>query len=172
MPEDSRENKEITLKVAEALQIDYAKRIVRLDANARKVLGVTTGDVVEIKGKKVTAAIVLPAHPQDEGLNIIRMDGILRQNTSVGLGDPVRVRKAEIKEAKKIVLAPNQPTRYAPGFDSFVKKNLVGKPLSKGDILSINVFGTSFPFAVAQTVPASWWFVGAQTNVELREEQV
>jgi transitional endoplasmic reticulum ATPase len=172
MPEENKELKEITLKVAEALQIDYAKRIVRLDSNARKLLGVTTGDVVEIRGKKTTAAIVLPAHPQDEGLNIIRMDGILRQNTSVGLGDSVRVRKAEIKEAKKIVLAPNQPTRYAPGFDSFVKKNLVGKPLSKGDILSINVFGTSFPFAVAQTVPAGLVLVGTQTNLELREEPV
>ena len=169
MPE---ELKEVTLKVAEALQIDYAKRIVRLDANARKILGVTTGDVVEIKGKKITAAIVLPAHPQDEGLNIIRMDGILRQNTSVGLGDSVRVKKAEIKEAKKIVLAPNQPTRYAPGFEQFVKKNLVGKPLSKGDLLSINVFGTSFPFAVAQTVPVGLVLVGAQTNLELREEPV
>ncbi|MEM0475606.1 MAG: CDC48 family AAA ATPase [Candidatus Norongarragalinales archaeon] len=175
MPEEAKEaggSREITLKVAEALQIDYAKRIVRLDSNARKLLGVTTGDVVEIRGKKTTAAIVLPAHPQDEGLNIIRMDGILRQNTSVGLGDSVRVRRAEIKEAKKIVLAPNQPTRYAPGFDSFVKKNLVGKPLSKGDMLSINVFGTSFPFAVAQTVPAGLVLVGAQTNVELKEEPV
>ncbi len=169
MPE---ELKEVTLKVAEALQIDYAKRIVRLDTNARKLLGVTTGDVVEIRGKKTTAAIVLPAHPQDEGLNMIRMDGILRQNTSVGLGDSVRVKKAEIKEAKKIVLAPNQPTRYAPGFEQFVKKNLVGKPLSKGDILSINVFGTSFPFAVAQTVPAGLVLVGGQTHLELREEPV
>ncbi len=163
---------EIELKVAEAMQIDYAKRIVRMDSNARKALGVTTGDVIEIKGKKTTAAIVLPAHPQDEGLNIIRMDGILRQNASVGLGDRVRVRKAEIKEAKKIVLAPNQQMRYAPGFDQFVKKNLVGKPLSKGDILSVNVFGTSFPFAVAQTIPAGLVLVGADTTLELREEPV
>jgi len=163
---------EIELKVAEAMQIDYAKRIIRIDSNARKALGVTTGDVVEIKGKKSTAAIVLPAHPQDEGLNIIRMDGILRQNTGVGLGDRVKVKKAEIKEAKKIVLAPNQQMRYAPGFDQFVKKNLVGKPLSKGDILSVNVFGTSFPFAVAQTIPAGLVLVGADTTLELREEPV
>lgn len=164
--------KDIELKVAEALQIDYGKRTIRVDSTARKVLDITTGDVVEIKGKKSTAAIVLPAHPQDEGLNIIRMDGILRNNTSVGLGDRVRVKKAEIKPAKKIVLAPNQPSRYAPGFDVYVKKNLLGKPLTRGDVLSINVFGTSFPFAVAQTVPQGITLITEETVVELREEPV
>ena len=165
-------NPELELKVAEAMQIDYGKRVVRLDSAARKVLGVTTGDVVEIKGKKTTAAIVLPAHPADEGLNLLRMDGILRQNASVGLGDRVRIRKAEIKPAKKIVLAPNQPTRYAPGFDQYVKKNLVGKPLQRGDVLSVNVFGTAFPFAVAQTVPNGLVIATEEMTLELREEPV
>lgn len=163
---------ELELKVAEAMQIDYGKRVVRLDSNARRLLGLTTGDVVEIKGKKATAALVLPAHPQDEGLNIIRMDGILRQNTSVALGDRVKVKKAQIRNAKKIVLAPNQNSRYAPGFDSYVKKNLIGKPLSKGDILSVNVFGTSFPFVVAQTLPAGLLLVAPETELVLREEPV
>ncbi len=163
---------EITLKVAEAMQIDYGKRVVRVDSTARKILAVTTGDVVEIIGKKTTAGIVLPAHPADEGLNLIRMDGILRQNASVGLGDRVRIRKAEIKPAKKIVLAPNQPTRYAPGFDQYVKKNLVGKPLQRSDVLSVNVFGTAFPFAVAQTVPTGLTIVTEETHLELREEPI
>ena len=143
---------EADLKVAEAMQIDYGKRVVRVDSNARKLLNLSTGDVVEIRGKKTTAAIILPAHPADEGLNLIRMDGILRQNASVGLGDRVKIRKAEIKSANKIILSPNQPTRYAPGFDQYVKRSLVGKPLQRGEVLSVNVFGTSFPFAVAQTV--------------------
>ena len=161
---------EIDLKVAEAMQIDYGKRVVRVDSTARRLLNLSTGDVVAIRGKKTTAAIVLPAHPADEGLNLIRMDGILRQNASVGLGDRIKIRKAEIKPAVKIVLAPNQPTRYAPGFDQYVKKNLVGKPLQRGDVLSVNVFGTAFPFAVAQTVPVSLTIVTEDTHIELREE--
>ncbi|MBI5176756.1 CDC48 family AAA ATPase [Candidatus Micrarchaeota archaeon] len=163
-------NQEIDLKVAEAMQIDYGKRVVRIDSTARRILNVTTGDVVEIRGKKNTAAIVLPAHPADEGLNLIRMDGILRQNSSVGLGDKVKIKKAEIKPAKKIVLAPNQPTRYAPGFDQYVKKNLIGKPLQRGDVSNVNVFGTAFPFVVAQTVPLGVTIVVDDTIVELREE--
>ena len=163
---------EIELKVAEAMQIDYGKRIVRIDSNARRVLSLTTGDVVLIKGKKNTAATVLPAHPQDENLNIIRMDGILRQNAGVGLGDRVKIVRAEIKAAKKIILAPNQPSRYAPGFSEYVKRNLVGKPLQKGDTLLISVMGSSFPFAVAQTFPSGLVQVTSDTEVTLREEPV
>ena len=163
---------EVDLKVAEAMQIDYGKRVVRVDSNARKLLSLSTGDVVEIRGKKTTAAIVLPAHPADEGLNLIRMDGILRQNASVGLGDRVKIRKADIKSATKIILSPNQPTRYAPGFDQYVKRSLVGKPLQRGEVLSVNVFGTSFPFAVAQTVPNGLVIVTDDTHLELREEPV
>src|SRR3989338_4535603 len=163
-------SKEIELKVAEAMQIDYGKRIVRIDSNARRVLSLTTGDVVLIKGRKTTAATVLPAHPQDENLNIVRMDGILRQNASVGLGDRVKISKAEIKPAKKIVLAPNQHSRYAPGFNEYVKRNLVGKPLAKGDTLLISVMGSSFPFAVAQTLPMGLVQVTEETEVVLREE--
>jgi len=109
MPEDAK----IFLKVAEAMQIDYGKRIVRVDSEARKSLGLTTGDIVEISGKKSTAAIVLPSHPGDEGAGIIRMDGLLRQNVGVGLGDRVHISKALVKAAKKIVLAPNQPTIWS-----------------------------------------------------------
>ncbi|MFH1106957.1 MAG: CDC48 family AAA ATPase [Candidatus Micrarchaeota archaeon] len=163
---------EIELKVAEAMQIDYGKRIVRVDSQARKLLTLTTGDIIEITGKKATGAIVLPAHPQDEGANIIRMDGILRQNVGVGLGDRVKIKKADAKIAKKIVLAPHQPSRYAPGFADFVKKNLMGKPLAKGDSLSVNVFGTSFPFAVAQTIPAGIVLSNEGTEVVLKEEPV
>ena len=163
---------EIELKVAEAMQIDYGKRIVRIDSQARKLLGLTTGDIIQIKGGKgkTTGAIVLPSHPQDEGSNIIRMDGILRQNTGVGLGDRVKISKADAKIAKKLVLAPNQPSRYAPGFADYVKKNLMGKPLTKGDVLSVNVFGTSFPFAVAQTLPTGIVLVNETTEVTLKEE--
>ncbi len=165
-------SREIELKVAEAMQIDYGKRIVRVDSNARRVLGLTTGDVVLIKGRKTTAATVLPAHPQDENLNIVRMDGILRQNASVGLGDRVKISKAEIKAAKKIILAPNQHSRYAPGFNEYVKRNLVGKPLAKGDTLLISVMGSSFPFAVFQTLPVGLVQVTDETEVILREEPV
>ena len=160
----------IELKVAEALQNDVGRGIVRIDSRARKVLDATTGDIVEIKGKKNTAAVVWQAHPQDEGLNVIRMDGYLRQNTGIGLGDKVFVKKADLKEGKKIVLAPSQPMRFSPGFDGFIKKKLVGRAITKGDTIFVGVFGTSFPLQAVVVQPQGIVLVKEDTEVQLKEE--
>jgi len=162
----------IELKVVEAYQNDVGRGIVRIDSKARKVMEVTTGDIVEIKGKKITAAVVWQAHPQDEGLNIIRMDGYLRQNAGVGVQDKIFVRKAETKEAKKVVLSPSEPIRYSPGFDEFVKKRLIGRAVTKGDTIFVGVFGTSLPLAVALVQPQGIAVINETTELVLKEEPV
>ncbi len=91
----------VELKVAEALQNDVGRGIVRIDHEAMEKLQITSGDIVEILGKKITGAIVWPSHPQDLGEGIIRMDGLIRQNSGVSLGDKVKVKKGKIEEAKK-----------------------------------------------------------------------
>jgi transitional endoplasmic reticulum ATPase len=161
--------KSIELKVAEALQNDVGRGLVRMDSKARKELDVSTGDIVELKGKRSTAALVWQAHPQDEGLNLIRMDGYLRQNTGVGLGDKITVKKAELKEAKKVVLAPTQPMKYSPGFDQFVKKKLVGRAINRGDTIFIGVFGTSFPLVAALVQPSGIVMINENTELVLKE---
>ncbi|VVC00405.1 VCP-like ATPase [uncultured archaeon] len=161
--------KSIELKVAEALQNDVGRGLVRIDSKARKELDVSTGDIVELKGKRSTAALVWQAHPQDEGLNIVRMDGYLRQNTGTGLGDKIVIKKAELKEAKKVVLAPTQPMKYSPGFDQFVKKKMIGRALNRGDTIFIGVFGTSFPLIAALVQPAGIVMVNENTELVLKE---
>ena len=160
----------VELKVAEALQNDVGRGIVRVDSRARKALEVTTGDIIEIKGKKSTAAVVWQAHPQDEGLNVIRMDGYLRQNTGVGLGDKVFIKKAELKEGKKVVLAPTQPMRFSPGFDQFIKKKLTGRAITKGDMIFVSIFGTPFPLQAVVVQPQGIVLVTDGTEMQLKEE--
>ena len=127
----------INLKVAEAFQNDIGRGIARVDSKAKTELNVSTGDVILIKGKKSALAIVWQAHPDDEGLGMVRMDGILRQNSGISLGDKVSIEHVEIKEAKKITLAPKEAIRYSVGFDQYVKKRLVGKPIMKGNVLPV-----------------------------------
>jgi len=136
------EKKSIYLKVAEALTNDVGRGIARLGSKAREELNVSSGDVVKLSGKKTALAIVWPAHPSDTEEDAIRVDGILRQNSGMGLGEKVKVSKTEAKEAKKVTLAPQQPVRFHAGFDQYVKKKLVGKPVVKGNVLPIGVFGT------------------------------
>ncbi len=166
------EKETIHLKVAEALSNDVGRGIARLGAEAREKLGVSSGDVVKLSGKKNALAIVWPSHPSEEDEGTIRMDGILRQNSGVGLGDKVKVGKTEVKEAKKIVLAPRQPVRFHAGFDQYVKKKLIGKPLIKGNILPIGVFGTPIPLVVFNTNPSGTLMVTEKTQMEVRGEPV
>ncbi|MFA5382930.1 MAG: CDC48 family AAA ATPase, partial [Candidatus Micrarchaeia archaeon] len=163
---------DIQLKVAEALQSDVGRNIIRIDAKAREELEVISGDILEIKGKKSTAAVVWQARPQDEGLGIIRMDGYIRQNTGTGIGDKVKLRKTETKEAKKVILAPLQPIKYSPGFQEYVKKRLVGRAVTKDDTLFIGVFGTSFPLVVATTQPTGIVIINNNTELTLKSEPI
>jgi transitional endoplasmic reticulum ATPase len=166
------ENNGIELRVVEALQNDVGRGIVRIDSRAYKVLGVTSGDIVELKGKKSTAAIVWQAHPQDEGLNTIRMDGYLRQNARIALGDKIFVKKAQVKEAKKVVLAPTQPMRFSPEFASSIKNKLKGRALTREDTLYVALFGTSFPLVAAVVQPQGIVIVTEGTQVEVKEEPI
>ncbi len=162
--------KNITLKVAEALQNDIGRGIVRIDSKVKKELGLATGDFVKLSGKKSTVAIVWQSHPEDEGLDLARMDGIIRQNTGIGLGDKVKLEKVEVKEAKKLVLSPKEAMRYSPGFDQYVKRKLIGKGMLKGNILPVGVFGTAIPLIVSQVLPQTPVIVTENTEVVVKNE--
>ncbi len=169
MPEDT-----IELKVAEAMQNDVGRGIVRLASQSLEKLDVTSGDIVAVEGKKKTAAIVWQAHPGDERLDIIRMDGLLRQNSSASLGDKVRVSKAPAAEAKKIVIAPvSHQIAFGADFANHVKQRiLMGRPLTVGDQFIISVLGQAIPFVVATTTPHDIVQVGDYTEIEVKEKPV
>ncbi len=126
---------QIQLKVVEALQDDAYKGIARIDAEIMRDLGIKRGDVILIKGNRETVAIADRAYPADVGEGIIRIDGILRRNAKTGIGDVVSVIKAEVKEAKKIMIAPAQKGIMVQGDPEGLKKGLLGRTVVKGDIV-------------------------------------
>ncbi len=128
---------EISLKVAEAIQDDVNKGIVRVDSNLMHQIGVRSGDIVEIEGERKTVGIVDRAYPGDIGLNIIRMDGILRRNAKTGIGEIVKVRKAEVKPAKKVVVAPARRGIMIRAPQELFQQGLLGRAVVKGDIVSL-----------------------------------
>ena len=86
-------------KVAGAQQQDVGQGIVRVGLKQIRSLGLERGDVIEIKGKRVTAAIAVPAYSEDEGIDLVRMDGFIRGNAKVGIGEYVELKKTDWKEA-------------------------------------------------------------------------
>ena len=128
--------KEVKLKVGELTAREEAGRgIVRIDSKIMQMLGVKEGNVVEIEGKRKTGAIAIRAYPADVGLGIIRMDGYTRKNCGAGVGDYVIVRKAEVKEARKVVLAPAERGIVVKISGETLKQNLYMRPVTKGDIV-------------------------------------
>ena len=88
-----------------------------------------------IKGDRETVGLVDRAYPGDIGLSIIRMDGLMRRNAKTGIGENVVVKKAEIKEAKKVTIAPISGMVKAPS--QLFKTGLLGRAIVKGDLISI-----------------------------------
>ncbi|MBU0635746.1 AAA family ATPase, partial [Candidatus Micrarchaeota archaeon] len=163
--------KEIELKVQDPDPSHVGRNIVTLDKPSKDALFVTSGDIVEIEGSRKTAAVIWPARTEDEGKGIIRMDNFLRHNAGTNLGERVRVRRAEVKEAKKVVLAPTQEVRIiASGYDRILKKNFIGRPLVRGDSVWISVFGSGFVYSVLDTTPRGIVKVNDFTQFVLKEQ--
>ena len=129
--------KEIQQKVMEALQEEAYKGIVRIDTETMREIGVRPGDIVEIEGNRKTVGIVDRAYPTDVGEAVIRMDGILRRNAKTGIGEMVKVRKAMVKEAKKIIIAPAQQGIMIQANPAMFKKGLLGRVVVKGDVVAL-----------------------------------
>ncbi len=166
----SSEKKYVTLRVAEAHSQDVGRGIARLDPESMEKLHIGTGDIILIEGRKVTAARAWPSYASDYGKGIIRIDGYTRRNAGVAIDDPVKIRKAFTKQAKRVVLAPTEPLRLLGGED-YLKRLLEGRPLTRGDKIPINVLGTRLELVVVGMQPvADAVIVGPDTEIEISEK--
>ena len=170
-------NKEIILRVAEAFQQDVGYGRARIDTQARIELDLSIGDIIEIEGEKVTAATVWRAHPSDEEKNIIRIDNLTRKNAKISLGDSVKIRKASVKDAVEVTLAPllseGQQIQFGVGIESLIKKGLLKRPIVKGDTVivpGIALFGSALPFGIIHTTPKGVVTITESTNITVKEE--
>jgi transitional endoplasmic reticulum ATPase len=75
-------------------------------------------------------------YPEDEGLDIIRLDGLQRANAEIGSGDFVAVRKADSKPAQRVVFAPAQRNLRLQGSASALKRSFGMKPVTAGDVVA------------------------------------
>ena len=187
-------NEEIQIRVAESLsQNDVGKNIARLDPESMSELGLSDGDLIEISGNKNTAAVALTS--QSEVNRVVRIDGTTRKNSGASIGEDVTVRKAQAKEAKKVVLAPIDSRIRISGDINAAFRNRV---MVQGDIITAGfrqppqrMTGSLFDdmisqmmnapsmgalsqlkLAVVSTNPSGVVIIGPNTSVEVKEEPV
>jgi transitional endoplasmic reticulum ATPase len=181
-------NKEITLRVESARQRDVGKKIARVPRKVFKELSIEVGDYIEIKSARgVTVAQAWPAYPEDEGYEIIRIDGFMREVLNVGVGDVVYVKKANAVPAQRVILAfadsdlfsadydPRYREYYAKNLAQYIKRELIQKPLIRGDIVVVSYFGyfgNPIRLRVVSTAPSQIVYVTELTDIVIRTEPV
>ncbi|MGB7789255.1 CDC48 family AAA ATPase [Methanoregula sp.] len=158
---------EVTVK--EAAHDDAGRGIARVSIEVMKKLGLVSGDVIEIQGKKKAAAIVWPGFAQDTGAAILRIDGNVRGNAGTGIDEKVRIRKSEAAYAKRVVIQPTQPIRLVGG-EQYLSRVLRGRSVIEGQTVRVDVIGNSITLVIAKVVPKGIAIVTDDTEIELKEE--
>src|SRR6059058_3028818 len=143
----------LSLKVLEAYTRDVGRGVARIDYDSMDSLSASTGDVIEIRGKRRTVAKCLPLYPSDEGKGIIRVDGLVRNNAGVAIGDTVVVRKVKAVPAEKVIVAPLEA--IPPIDERYLADALESVPLIKGDNVMVPYFGGRLTFQVIGVTPAA-----------------
>ncbi|WP_338467498.1 CDC48 family AAA ATPase [Novosphingobium sp. ZN18A2] len=182
----------VRLQVAGARGEESGQGFARISREVMGQLGVTEGDAIEITGKRSTVARVLLPYPEDEGLQVIRLDGLQRANAETGSGEHVEVKKAETRTAQRVVFAPAQRDLRLHGPAQALKRNFLGRPVLTGDLVAttgqqpvnrgemppqlqrmVNVPAfalTQIRLTVVSTVPKGAVVIDEETEVELRAE--
>jgi transitional endoplasmic reticulum ATPase len=186
------ENNAKKLQVANARPEDSGHGIARLPRTTMAALGLAEGDVVAIEGKRTTAARAVMPYTEDEGLELVRLDSLLRINAGIGTGEQVSIRRAESKPAQRVVFAPAQQNLRLHGSGQALKRSFLGRPLTSGDVVATagqqQVDRTDMPpqlrqmlaapayalqeirLTVIETTPKGIVHIDANTDVELRAE--
>jgi transitional endoplasmic reticulum ATPase len=142
------------LRVAEARSKEAGRGIARIDSAVMDALGITAGDVIELEGKKRTAALAWPGLPEDTNKGMVRIDGTVRRNAQVGIDDKVGIRKISAKDAVKVTVAPTMPLRIVGG-ERYLQDMLVGRVLVKGDIVEVNTLEGRIDLVVTAASPSA-----------------
>ena len=157
----------IDLRVAGLAPQDANRGIARLSQRSFEELGLESGDVVEITGRRRTVAKVMPGLAGDPD-DLVRIDGSTRANADVGIDDRVTVERVEVQPADRLTVAfpPNVSLR---GAEPYIHRVLFSRPILRGDTVRMALLGQPLAFVVTGTAPDGPVIVVDETDVVIRE---
>lgn len=161
---------EIILRVKEALVKDVGRAIARIDPKDMNLIGLESGDVIAIVGKRSTPVKVMPCYPDDRDKGIIQIDGITRDNALAGIGEKVKVIKTTSRPATKIKLKPDTKSGslYKSDDAKYIGSLINGLSVTKGDRVRANLFGSrSVDYTVTGTNPEGVVLIQPDTTFQL-----
>ncbi|HYY50033.1 MAG TPA: AAA family ATPase, partial [Nitrososphaeraceae archaeon] len=150
-----KNNSNLTLRVAETNPKFVGRGIALLDPKVMEELHLSTGDVIEIFGKKKTFALLWSSQPTDYGVGIIRIDGYTRNNIGAGIDDRVSIQKVkDVEKAEQVILSPTEELNIV-GLEEHLPELLEGRVITKGDMIPLNIMGRKIGFVITSLSPSS-----------------
>jgi transitional endoplasmic reticulum ATPase len=159
----------LQLKIAEANPRDVGRGIARVDPEVMEKLGIdAAGEVVSLKGKRETAVKIMPTFPELRGQGIIQIDGIVRENAQVVIGEQAQLCKMKVEKARKVAFSPLTLLDRMTTDSAYLSRQLASIPVTRGDRVQITFLGTKKQdFRVVDTVPAGSVVLGSQTVISI-----
>ncbi len=135
----TQERKITKLRIERLEKSRSGRSLCYIDQDVMFDLGLSTGDIIEIKGKKKTTGIAVSS-ASDRGKGILRLDGLQRLNAGATIGEYVSLQLAKVYPAIEIVLTPTRPNIDLKRQADAIKSKLIDKPVVIGDV--VDVLGT------------------------------
>ncbi len=166
------------LTVKPLKQKDAGRRLAAVDRVAAEELDLSGGDFIRVEGSEGAAiARVWPGYPEDDGTGVVRIDGKLRQEASVGIDDRVTIETVDVQPAERITIALPQRLGIRGNIDALIRRELGGQPVTEGQNVQLPLgFGfmggqsQAVPLKIASTSPTGTVVVTDSTEIEISEK--
>ncbi len=160
----------VELRVRDAYPRDIDRGIIRIHKIVMERLGIRerSSILVEKKGKVVGwVASLAMEEPED----IIRLDDEMKRNLGVSNNDIVTVRPIRLFPAKKVVLVPiDRIENIDRNFENTIHNRLINRPLIRGNIVTIKLFGASISLRVKKVSPDSPIYISETTKLVIASD--
>ncbi len=167
------------LTVKPLKQKDAGRGLAAVDRSAMNEIGVENGDYIVIDGGESRAvARVWPGYPEDEGRGVIRIDGRLRQEATVGIDDKVTIEPADVNPAKQVTVALPQNLRIRGNIGPHIRDKLSGQAVTTGQNVPFSLglgplstqSGQRIPLRIADTDPSGTVVITDSTEIQISEK--
>lgn len=165
---------EVGLIVANAYPDDSGLNVARLHPNTLQQLNLKPGNPVEITGEQTTVATAKELKPTDLNQTSLRIDGFVRQNAAIDVGECARVQHAEkVSFAEQVTLELPEAGVEELGTEAsgLVRRRVVDRFVSVNDVVPVvadpETGGPAIPLAVIKTKPDASVVVQDSTEIIL-----
>ena len=157
----------IILKINEIPQQHVGKGRAIIDPKIIEDQNWNVGQILELTHNKKTYVKLWPASPQEYGTNIIKIDGVTRQNIGAGIDDKISIKSVEAVNAEQITLSPTEKIT-TDGLQEYMIYNYLNHVFTNGDSISLNTqVGNKIQFIITNTKPSKPVIVTENTIFKL-----